>query len=119
MMDHSNHQPQQRATTVKCCRCWCNGLWNLFLILLIASVAVSAVDEDSQKSIVATDEEDDSSRSDDNVTILDLLSSELQRRPANGGFVWHKLSTNILQESSGVLRNGELTVILGPSGSGA
>jgi hypothetical protein len=118
MMDHSNHQPQHRTTTVKCCRRCCYGLWSLFLILLIATVVVSAVDEDSQKSVVS-DEEDDSSPSDDNVTILDLLSSELQRRPASGGFVWHKLSTNILQESSGVLRNGELTVILGPSGSGA
>jgi hypothetical protein len=117
MMDRSNHQPQQRAITVRCCRCWCYGLWHLFLILLIATVAVSAVDEDSKSGV--SDEEDDSTRSDDNVTILDLLSSELQRRPASGGFVWHKLSTNILQESSGVLRNGELTVILGPSGSGA
>jgi hypothetical protein len=110
-MDYTNHQPQQR-TTVKCCRC-SYGIWNIFLILLIATVA-SAVDRDSKND--STDEDD---RRSDDVTILDLLSSELQRRPASGGFVWHKLSTNVLQESSGVLRNGELTVILGPSGSGA
>jgi hypothetical protein len=87
------------------------GLWHLLLLLLVATRAASAVNEEVEAGDDATDAADD-------VSILDLLSSELHRRPANGGFVWHQLRTNVLRESSGVLRNGELTVILGPSGSG-
>jgi hypothetical protein len=105
---------RRRRRQQQCCRRY-GGLWHLFLILLlVATRAASAVNEEDAAGY------DDAADADAAyaTTILDLLSSELHRRPANGGFVWHQLRTNVLRESSGVLRNGELTVILGPSGSG-